>query len=112
MDALPITEETGADFASRNPGAMHACGHDSHMAMVLAACRYAAENRGRLRGKLLAIFQPAEEVGAGAKAMLEAGLFRQQKPDRLVAIHNLPGLATVSYTHLDVYKRQSGRCWA
>jgi len=94
MDALPITEETGADFASRNPGAMHACGHDSHMAMVLAACRYAAENRGRLRGKLLAIFQPAEEVGAGAKAMLEAGLFRQQKPDRLVAIHNLPGLAT------------------
>jgi len=94
MDALPITEETGADFASQNPGVMHACGHDSHMAMVLAACRYAAQNRERLRGKLLAIFQPAEEVGAGAKAMLEAGLFQRLKPDRLVAVHNLPGLPT------------------
>ena len=92
MDALPITEETGADFASQNPGVMHACGHDSHMAMVLATCRYAAQNRERLRGKLLAIFQPAEEVGAGAKAMLEAGLFQRLKPDRLVAVHNLPSL--------------------
>jgi amidohydrolase len=92
MDALPITEATGVEFKSQNSGVMHACGHDSHMAMVLAACRYAVENRERLSGKLMAVFQPAEEIGVGAKAMLEAGLFASGKPDRFVGVHNNPAL--------------------
>ncbi|HPT82908.1 MAG TPA: M20 family metallopeptidase [Limnochordia bacterium] len=96
MDALPMGEETGVSYASQIPGVMHACGHDSHMAMVLAACRYAAENKERLQGKLLAVFQPAEEVGDGAKAMLEAGVFAQVKPDRFVGIHNWPSLGVGS----------------
>lgn len=92
MDALPVSEETGADFASQNPGVMHACGHDSHMAMVLGACRYAVANEERLRGTLMAIFQPSEEVGMGARSMLEAGVFSRLTPFRLVGIHNWPDL--------------------
>jgi amidohydrolase len=71
---------------------MHACGHDSHMAMVLGACRYAVANEERLRGTLMAIFQPSEEVRMGARSMLEAGVFSRLKPFRLVGIHNWPDL--------------------
>lgn len=92
LDALPVREETEVPFASKNPGVMHACGHDSHMAIVLGACRYAAENKGKLRGRLLAIFQPAEEIVVGAKAMLAAGIFTKYRPQRLVAVHNWPSL--------------------
>ncbi|NLM41631.1 MAG: amidohydrolase [Firmicutes bacterium] len=92
MDALPMTEETAVSFSSQNPGVMHACGHDSHMAMVLAACRFASENRERLRGRLLAVFQPAEEMGDGARSMLKAGVFARVMPDRFVGVHNWPSL--------------------
>lgn len=92
MDALPVQEETGVFYASKNPGKMHACGHDSHMATLLGTCAYAAQNRERLSGKLMAIFQPAEEIVVGAKAMLKDGVFAEEKPDRFVGIHNWPNL--------------------
>lgn len=90
MDALPITEETGLDFASRVPGVMHACGHDGHTAILLAAARHLSATR-RFRGTLRLIFQPAEEIGAGARAMIEAGLFRDHPVDAIFGLHNWPG---------------------
>lgn len=92
MDALPIQEEAGVSYGSENPGVMHACGHDSHMATLLGVCVYAAQNKERLAGKLMAVFQPAEEIVVGAKAMLADGVFAEQKPDRFVGIHNWPNL--------------------
>ena len=73
MDALPITERTGFDFASVNEGVMHACGHDCHMAMMLGAVRMLHEMRGNLRGEVRVIFQPAEEISIGARDMIAAG---------------------------------------
>ena len=73
MDALPIAERTGAQFASRNPGVMHACGHDCHMAMMLGAVRVLSQLRDRLRGEVRVIFQPAEEISIGARDMIAAG---------------------------------------
>jgi metal-dependent amidase/aminoacylase/carboxypeptidase family protein len=76
MDALPIAEASQLDFASNAPGVMHACGHDGHTAILLAAARYLAEN-GNFSGTLHLIFQPAEEIGQGAKAMIDDGLFER-----------------------------------
>lgn len=92
MDALPIHEETGVSYASRNPGVMHACGHDSHMTIALACCAYFAENKDSYKGSFMAIFQPAEEIVAGAQAMLDDGVFADVKPDVLFAMHNWPQL--------------------
>jgi len=92
MDALPVQEDTDTPYASKNPGVMHACGHDSHMATLLGTCLYASQNKDRLKGTMMAIFQPAEENVVGAKAMLEQGLFSEQKPHRFVGIHNWPSL--------------------
>ncbi|KWA25590.1 M20 aminoacylase family protein [Burkholderia territorii] len=91
MDALPIRETTGLPHASRHDGVMHACGHDGHTAMLLAAARCLAE-RARFAGTLNLIFQPAEEGLGGAKRMLDDGLFTQFPCDAVFAMHNVPGL--------------------
>ena len=91
MDALPIDEATGLDHASRSPGTMHACGHDGHMTMLLGAARRLAESRA-FDGTVYFCFQPAEEGGAGAKAMLEDGLFERFRPRAVYGLHNWPGL--------------------
>ena len=91
MDALPIEEITGAPWASQKPGAMHACGHDGHTATLLAAARHLADERD-FAGTVVFVFQPAEEGGAGARAMMEDGLFQRFPVDEIYGIHNLPGL--------------------
>ncbi|POA97123.1 amidohydrolase [Chromobacterium sinusclupearum] len=91
MDALPIQEATGLSYASTQPGKMHACGHDGHTAMLLAAAQYLAATR-RFNGTLHLIFQPAEEGLGGAPAMLEDGLFERFPCDAVYALHNAPGL--------------------
>ncbi len=91
MDALPIEEATGLAHASTNRGVMHACGHDGHTAILLAAARYLAE-AGRFDGTLRLIFQPAEEIGAGARKMLSEGLFERFPVDAVFGLHNWPGV--------------------
>lgn len=91
MDALPILEETGVPYASTVPGKMHACGHDGHTAMLLGAARSLAETRD-FAGSVVVVFQPAEEGGAGAKAMIEDGLMERFAIDEVYGMHNIPGL--------------------
>ncbi|CAB3794405.1 Hippurate hydrolase [Paraburkholderia caffeinitolerans] len=93
MDALPIQENTGLDYESRVPGKMHACGHDGHTAMLLAAARHLAQSRS-FDGTLHLIFQPAEEGLGGAKRMLDEGLFERFPCDAVFAMHNMPGFPT------------------
>lgn len=91
MDALPVAEDTRLEYSSTVPGAMHACGHDMHMATLLAAAKFLAGNRERWSGTYLALFQPAEETAAGAKAMVADGLVeRIPKPDVALAQHVMP----------------------
>ena len=92
MDALPIDEASGAAWASRHTGVMHACGHDGHTAMLLAAARHLADE-GAFDGTLHLIFQPAEEGGGGALRMMEDGLFERFPCDAVFAMHNMPGIA-------------------
>ncbi len=91
MDALPIQEKTGLDYASTIPGKMHACGHDGHTAILLCAARYLSESVD-FNGTLNLIFQPAEENEGGALRMLEDGLFQRFPCDEVYALHNSPGL--------------------
>ena len=91
MDALPIAEATGAAWSSRRPGVMHACGHDGHTAILLAAARRLADDGG-FSGTLYLIFQPAEEGGGGALRMIDDGLFERYPCDAAFAMHNMPGL--------------------
>ena len=90
MDALPIQESTGLPYASRHAGLMHACGHDGHTAMLLAAAEHLATN-GTFDGTLNLIFQPAEESLGGARKMMEDGLFERFPCDAIFAMHNMPG---------------------
>jgi hippurate hydrolase len=91
MDALPIDEASGAEWTSIKRGVMHACGHDGHTAMLLAAARHLAEH-GRFDGTLHLIFQPAEEGGGGALRMMADGLFERFPCDAVFAMHNMPGV--------------------
>ena len=94
MDALPIFEETNLPWASTVPGKMHACGHDGHTTILLAAAKYIASNACEFNGTVHLIFQPAEEAIGGADLMIKDGLFDRFPCDRVFALHNMPGLPT------------------
>src|SRR5579871_59044 len=91
MDALPIEEATGLPYASKTPGKMHACGHDGHTSMLLGAARHLCETRN-FDGTAVLIFQPAEEGGAGAKAMIDDGLLDRFGIQEVYGLHNYPGM--------------------
>jgi hippurate hydrolase len=89
MDALPIGEKTGVDYSSQNAGVMHACGHDGHTAILLSAAKAVSERD--FSGTLILIFQPAEEIGAGARRLISEGLFDRFPIDAIFGLHNWPG---------------------
>jgi len=96
MDALPILERTGVDYASTTPGAMHACGHDGHTAMLLGAARYLAETRN-FDGTAVVIFQPAEEGGGGGREMVKDGMMERFGIQEVYGMHNWPGKPVGSF---------------
>jgi hippurate hydrolase len=96
MDALPIHEATGVDYASKTPGAMHACGHDGHTAMLLGAAQYLSETRN-FDGTAVVIFQPAEEGGGGGREMCEDGMMDRFGIQEVYGMHNWPGKPVGSF---------------
>jgi amidohydrolase len=87
MDALPIQEETGAEYTSVNAGKMHACGHDAHTAIALGVAQLLSEQRDKIAGRVKFVFQPAEEIAVGAKAMVDDGVLSDPRPDYTVGLH-------------------------
>ncbi|MFZ7089594.1 M20 aminoacylase family protein [Primorskyibacter sp. 2E233] len=96
MDALPINEQTGVEYASKTPNAMHACGHDGHTAMLLGAAKYLSETRN-FDGTVVVIFQPAEEGGGGGKEMCEDGMMDRWGIQEVYGMHNWPGKPVGSF---------------
>lgn len=94
MDALPITERSHPDYSSQHQGKMHACGHDGHMAMVLALAKSVSEQLHKLPRNILLVFQPAEETTGGARLVCESGVFEQYHCDRIIGWHLWPDLPT------------------
>ena len=92
MDALPIQEAAGCPFASEHPGRMHACGHDAHMATMLAFCEWLSGRVNALPCNVLVIFQPAEESGGGARLIVESGALEEHHVRRIFAMHVQPGI--------------------
>ncbi len=86
IDGLPLTEETGLDFASKN-GAMHACGHDGHISILLETARILQSLKDSIKGEIILCFQPAEEIVQGALAMIDDGLFEDYHPERVLGLH-------------------------
>ena len=91
MDALPITEQTSLPYESEYPGSMHACGHDGHTSILLGAAKFLSEDK-EFDGNILFIFQPDEENGGGAKAMIADGLFQKFNISEIYALHNMPNM--------------------
>lgn len=94
MDAIPVPEETDIPYASQKPGVMHACGHDAHVACVLGAASLLVTLRNQFKGRVKLVFQPAEEIDLGAKAMIEEGILESPRPDAFFALHVDPELQT------------------
>ena len=114
IDALPIQETSGAQYCSRTPGVMHACGHDAHTACLLGAAMLLAKHRAEFGGEVRLIFQPAEEIGQGAKPFVEAGAM--EGADRVFGIHTAsdlrsgtvglkPGLNNAAVDHFSIQVR-------
>jgi len=106
IDALPIHEESGVDFSSRDDGRMHACGHDAHMAIMVGVARTLTERIWDVNGKYVFVFQPAEEIVEGAKAMIARGLLEDQKPDVVIGLH------VVSFMQSGTVITRPGLLWA
>jgi amidohydrolase len=106
IDALPILEESGVDFESGSEGRMHACGHDAHMAMMLGVARTLVDRVWDVNGRYLFVFQPAEEIVSGAKAMIAGGLLDEHHPDAVLGLH------IVSFLESGTVVTKPGLLWA